>query len=85
MINEKNNLKQARYIELLKKNYFLISEKQSSLYKENRKQHRELLLYGVILSNHVVYERRDEYIFLVEKYLTNEICSLSLQFKFFEI
>lgn len=69
----------ARYIELLKKDQSLES-KNSSLYKEDRIEYRELLSYGVIL-----YNRRHDYISLIEKYGTNEIDFLLLRLQFFQI
>jgi len=73
-----------RYIELLKKDQSLES-KNSSLYKEDRIEYRELLSYGVILYNQIIYNRRHDYISLIEKYVTNEIDSLLLRLQFFHI
>lgn len=72
------------YIELLKKDQSLKS-KNSSLYKENKIEYRELLSYGVILYNQIIYNRRHDYISLIEKYVTNEIDSLLLRLQFFQI
>ena len=72
----------VRYIELLKKDQSLES-KNSSLYKEDRIEYRELLSYGVILYNQIIYNRRHDYISLIEKYVTNEIDSLLLILQFF--
>lgn len=74
----------VRYIKLLKKDQSLES-KNSSLYKEDRVKYRELLSYGVILYNQIIYNRRHDYISLIEKYLTNEIDSLLLRLQFFQI
>ena len=74
----------VRYIELLKKDQSLES-KNSSLYKEDRIEYRELLSYGVILYNQIIYNRRHDYISLIEKYVTNEIDSLLLRLQFFQI
>jgi len=74
----------VRYIELLKKDRGLDS-KNSSLYKENRIEYRELLSYGGILQNQIIYKRRHDYISLIEKYVTNEIDSLLLRLQFFYI
>ena len=74
----------VRYIKLLKKGRSLES-KNSSLYKEDRVEYRELLSYGVILENQVFYNRRHDYISLIEKYVTNEIDSLLLRFQFFQM
>jgi hypothetical protein len=71
----------VRYIELLKKDQSLES-KNSSLYKEDRIEYRELLSYGVILYNQIIYNRRHDYISLIEKYGTNEIYSLLLRLQF---
>ena len=72
------------YIELLKKDQSLKS-KNSSLYKENKIEYRELLSYGVILYNQIIYNRRHDYISLIEKYVTNEIDSLLLRLQLFQI
>ena len=62
------NLDKTRYIELLKKKKFLRNE-GISLLDENRKEGLELLSYSIILENQINYNRKAEYIFLVEEYL----------------
>ena len=62
------NFDKTRYIELLKKEEFLKNE-GTSLFNENREEDLELLSYGVILENQIYYNRKAEYIFLVEKCL----------------
>jgi hypothetical protein len=79
-----NTLHTARYIELLKKDQNLRSS-STSLYKEDKIEYRELLSYGVILYNQIIYNRRHDYISLIEKYITNEIDSLLLRLQFFQI
>lgn len=74
----------VRYIKLLKKDQSLES-KNSSLYKEDRVEYLGLLSYGVILYNQIIYNRRHDYISLIEKYVTNEIDSLLLRLQFFQI
>lgn len=74
----------VRYIELLKKDQSLES-KNSSLYKEDGIEYLELLSYGLILYNQIIYNRRHDYISLIEKYVTNEIDSLLLKLQFFQI
>lgn len=44
----------------------------------------ELLSYGVILYNQIIYNRRHDYIFLIEKYVTNEINFFLLRLQFFQ-
>lgn len=56
------NFDKTRYIELLKK-------EGTSLFNENREEDLELLSYGVILENQIYYNRKAEYIFLVEEYI----------------
>jgi hypothetical protein len=56
------NFDKTRYIELLKK-------EEISLFNENREEDLELLSYGVILENQIYYNRKVEYISLVEEYL----------------
>jgi len=74
----------VRYIELLEKDQSLES-KNSFLYKEDRIKYRELLSYGVILYSQIIYNRRHDYISLIEKYVTNEIDSILLRLQFFQI
>jgi hypothetical protein len=62
------NFDKTRYIELLRKEEFLKNE-GTFLFNENREEDLELLSYGVILENQIHYNRKAEYIFLVEKYL----------------
>lgn len=71
------------YIKLLKKDQSLES-KNSSLYKEDRVEYLELLSYGVILYNQIIYNRRHDYISLIQKYVNNEIDSLLLRLQFFQ-
>jgi len=77
-------LNKVRYIKLLKKDESL-HIKNSSLYKDNRVEYRELLSYGAILYHQIIYNRRHDYICLIKKYLTNEIDSLLLRLEFFQI
>ncbi len=79
-----NTFNKIRYIELLKKDQRLQS-KNSSLYKEDKIEYRELLSYGVILYNQILYNRKQYYISLIEKYVTNEIDSFLLRIQFFQI
>ena len=62
------NFDKIRYIELLKKEEMLRNEERYLL-DENPKERRELLSYGVILENQIYYNRKVEYISLVEEYL----------------
>ena len=85
----KNNINfdKTRYIELLKKKEFLKNE-GTSLLNENREEGLELLSYGVILENQIYYNRKAEYIFLVEEYLkenTGEDGARLFVWEFFEI
>jgi len=70
----------VRYIELLKK-----SQSLESLWQEDDIEYSELLSYGVILYNQIIYNRRHEYISLIHKYVTNEIDSLLLRLQFFQM
>ena len=62
-----------------------MESKNSSLYKEDRMEHLELLYYKVILYNQIIYNRRHDSISLIEKYVTNEIDSFLLRLQFFQI
>lgn len=55
----------TRYIELLKKDQNLNSNNRS-LYYEDKLEYRELLSYGVILQNQIIYNWRQDYISLIE-------------------
>ena len=62
------NFDKSRYIELLKKEETLKNQ-EISLLDENPKERRELFSYKIILENQIYYNRKAEYIFLVEEYL----------------
>lgn len=62
------NFDTTRYIELLKKKQSL-ENKGTFLFDENREEYLELLSYSAILENQIHYNRKSEYVFLVEKYL----------------
>ena len=66
------NFDKNRYIELLKKEEFLINE-GTSLFDKNIEEDRELLSYGIILENQIYYNRKAEYIFLIEEYLRESV------------
>jgi hypothetical protein len=57
-----------RYIELLKKEKTLKNQ-EISLLDEDPKERRELFFYKIILENQLYYNRKAEYIFLIEEYL----------------
>lgn len=63
-----NNFDKSRYIELLNKEKTLKNQ-EISLLDENPKERRELFSYKIILENQIYYNRKAEYIFLVEEYL----------------
>jgi len=66
---EKNiTFDKIRFIELLKKEENL-RNKGIYLLNENSKEYRELLSYEIILGDQIYYNRKAEYIFLVEEYL----------------
>ena len=73
----------VRYIKLLKKDQSL-KNKKMSLYEENIVEYGELLSYGVIVYDQIIYNRRHDYISLIEKYGTKEIDSLVLRLQFFQ-
>lgn len=62
------NFDKTRYIELLRKEETLKNQRRF-LFDENTKEHDELLSYEIILENQIYYNRKAEYIFLVEEYL----------------
>lgn len=62
------NFDKTRYIELLKKEETLKNQ-EISLLDENPKERRELFSYKIILENQNYYNRKVEYISLVEEYL----------------
>ena len=47
----------------------ILRNEETSLFNENREEDLELLSYGVILENQIYYNRKVEYISLVEEYL----------------
>lgn len=62
------NFDKTRYIELLKKEETLKNQ-ELSLFNENPKEHHELFSYKIILENKNYYNRKVQYISLVEEYL----------------
>ena len=62
------NFDKIRYIELLK-NEEILKNQDIFLEDGNPKEDLELLSYHVILENQIYYNRKVEYIFLVEEYL----------------
>jgi len=62
------NFDRSRYIELLKKEE-TFKNQEISLVDENPKERRELFSYKITLENQIYYNRKAEYIFLVEEYL----------------
>ena len=77
-------LNKVRYIELLTKEQGL-KKKKMSLYYENGVEYDELLSYGIIVFDQIIYNRRHDYISLIEEYVTKKIDSLVLRFQFFQI
>lgn len=57
-----------KYVQLLKKEE-IFEEEGKSFFDENREENLELLSYDIILQNQIYYNRKDEYINLVSKYL----------------
>jgi hypothetical protein len=55
----------------LKKEEILRNE-ETSLFNKNREEDLKLLSYGVILENQIYYNRKVEYISLVEEYLRED-------------
>ena len=66
------NFDKTRYIELLKKEEILKNE-GTSLFNEDHEKNLELLSYSFILENQIYYNRKTEYIFLVEEYLRENV------------
>ena len=62
------HLDKSRYIELLKKED-TFKNQERSFFDENPKERRELSSYKIILEDQICYNRKAEYIFLVEEYL----------------
>ena len=44
----------------------------TSLFQENPQEDSELNSYSIIVENQIYYNRKDEYIFLVEQYLSED-------------
>ena len=74
----------VQYIKLLKKDQSLKS-KNSSLYKKNTTEYLELLSYRKIVYDQIIYNRRHDYISLIEEYVTNEIYSFLFRLQFFQL
>lgn len=61
-----------------------MENKNNFLYKENRVEYRELISYGKIVDNQIIYNRKHDYISLIEEYVTNEVNSFVLRCQFFQ-
>ena len=70
-----------RYIELMEKQKTLQSVNDNL----NKINYNELLSYQIIIYNQFIYNKKNEYISLINQYINNEIDSFVLQFKFFQI
>ena len=70
-----------RYIELMEKQKTLQSVNDNL----NKINYNELLSYQIIIYNQFIYNKKNEYISLINQYINNEIDSFALQFKFFQI
>jgi len=70
------NFDKSRYIQLLKKRELLIEQGVFL----NDEESREFLSYGIILSNQIYYNRKDEYIRLVAKYLNTNKSKIAAEF-----
>jgi hypothetical protein len=73
-----------RYIYLLKIENTLQAEGQF-LVQENQILNLELLSYRIILSNQFYFNKREEYISLLDQYLIKEIGAMELKLRFFGI
>lgn len=81
-MNRKFN--KTRYIELFQKDHYLESQ-NTTLSKENESEYYELLSYQVVLFHQVVYNRKEEYISLIEQAVTGEINYRSLIWPFIQL
>lgn len=70
------NFDKSRYIQLLKKRELLIEEGGFL----NDEESREFLSYGIIIENQIYYNRKDEYIRLVAKYLNTNKSKIAAEF-----
>ena len=74
----------VRYIELLKEDQELRSQ-DSMLDEEDEIKYRELLSYGIMVENQIIYNRKDEYIPVIEQYVSKKIDFVSLRSQLFTI
>ena len=72
----------VRYIELLKEDQELRSQGSSFYYEGDKAKRSELLSYGIMVENQIIYNRRNEYIPLIEKYVSKKIELFSFIFEF---
>jgi hypothetical protein len=70
------NFDTSRYFQLLKKRKFLIEQGEFL----NHEDEDEFLSYSIILENQIYYNRKDEYIDLVAKYLNTKKSEIAAQF-----
>ena len=74
----------TRYLELLKKNKTL-QNRGIDIFKKNPEEANELYSYKIMLENQIYYNRRDEYICLINKYLKGKICFGLFLWEFFSL
>ena len=75
----------VRYIELLKEDQKLRSQNSSFYYEGDKAKGSELLSYGIMVENQIIYNRKDEYIPVIEQYVSKQIDFVSLRSQLFTI
>ena len=73
-----------RHLKLLER--FLIYQNQGmDFYTENRNEYLELLGYNCIVSDHIFYKNKQQFILLMEKYINNRIFTHQFELAFSKI
>lgn len=74
----------TRCIELFKKEKALNNQKKS-LFDENRAEYLELVSYGIVLESQIYYNRKAEYLCLIEGYKTGTIDAVLFRLAFLKM
>jgi hypothetical protein len=78
------DLDKTLYIKLLKKAESLKTEGKS-LWNENREEYFELLSYGILLEGQISYNRKDDYLSLIEDYRRGTIDAVIFRLAFLKM
>jgi len=79
-----NSFNLTRYRKLIEKETALANQKKSLFY-ENRSEFLELLNYQASVEQQIIYNRKNDYFLLIDKYLNQLITSFEFQIEFLKM